>query len=326
MTMRERMRRGDAGVALLTALAVLGICMMLGWAYVGYMMTEREDADLKIHNVRARMVAEAGVQAAIAKLQQSLETYEFDVAVPMYGLAEEGALEASTDVQGSARVRVSDEAARLNVNYAPVRMLSAVLGINPEEARALRSRLPRIPGEDVGDATGAARWLTSVDELGTRIPPEAFEKVNRDLLTVYTVADPTDPAGFVNLNTASPAVIAAVLGIGTEAAQKVYDAARQKPFTSAEEVLQAAGGAGAIPDGALPKEAAFASRTYRVASEGVVWKEGEPLTGAVVVEAVVQFDETGQARIRYWHESRGDRPAAAEAQAEPAPAAPANPA
>ncbi len=340
MNRRPDMSRAQTGAALIASLGVLLVFSLMGAAYVGYMVIEWDAAQAELSTMRARQTAEAGVQAAIATVERALREnldvpayvgdLESGLTVPLYTW-DGASLVAEDGLTGVARVRIADECRRINVNFVPTPVLSAILGIDLDAARAIRERLPRIPGDDAGSSDGSARWLATVDELETRglVEPGVLDEARKEFLTVYSVTDPEHAAGFINVNTAEPEVLAAVLGLDLEQAAAVRAAALETPFATAEQLAAAAGKEPSAfnvkpsPEapGALPGELGFTTRCFRIVSEGVIEEDGQTLRGGIRIEAVVFFDEAGRARVQYWNETRGVRAPDGTAPAEGAASA-----
>jgi type II secretory pathway component PulK len=197
----------------------------------------------------------------------------------------------------------------INLNHAPPRVLQAILGVDGDTARKIRSALPAQEG-----AGGAQRWLASPSDLVSRglISPAAFAALPKRFVTVYSVADHAQPLGFLNLNAAAPEVLAAVLDIPVDAAKT---AASKRPFRSLADVVAAAGKEPAsfnykpppdAPD-TLPKQLSLESRCFRIVSEAAL-SELRP-DGVEIrathrrVEAVVAFDPDGSPHVTFWSEA-----------------------
>lgn len=317
MNGHRRLERPDAGVALITALALLFLFSLLGGAYVSYMVYEKQQTDLDVMSTRSRLVAEAGVQAAIGSLGAALKAnaewpHSLDVPIADYGLAADGTLAVEGAV-GKATVTISDENGRVNLNLAPTRVLAAILKVDHGAARAIQNTMPRQESDAAApNVSGERRWLASVDELVTRglLAPEKFAALDKTLLTVYSTGTAEPALGHINVNSAPPEVLAAVLALTPEEAAQV---AAKRPFQSMEELVAATGkdpatfNVSAPPEtpGALPKELAFTSRCFRVVSESALDKAEPGQRGGYRIEAVVAFNEAGEPSIRYWNLSRG---------------------
>ncbi len=302
-----RRTRDDSGMALVLALGMLVLFAMLGVAYAGYMSIEFDRARYEVQTLRARNLASAAIYGAVGHIQAAIEKGEtpgavYTLQMPMY------------DQQRNAEIRevsveVSDECARINLSFAPREVLEAI-GFDRSEVRELKRNLPRDPVA----MDASASWLLDVDELLNRsyVSQETFAKLDRNLLTVFS-ADPLKPEGYLNLNSAPPAVLAAALNLTPEEAEAV---AAKRPFESWEDLLAKTGKAADTfnvrPEvgetGGMPASLAFTSRCYRlVSSASVEVSGGRSRLLQHRVEAVIQLDENGEYHARYWREESGTR-------------------
>ncbi|MBM3289861.1 MAG: general secretion pathway protein GspK, partial [Candidatus Hydrogenedentes bacterium] len=298
-------------------LAVLGIVVAFGFAMYDYTILDQQSLEVDINEDRALLDARSGVQEAIAQLQDAIAAGNTDtllgkdiaVAVSIYrldGKQPDAAPSVDEHYNSEVTVKISDECAKMNVNLAPPAVLMSMLKIDGEAARQVRERLPRLDGS-AGPADGRRRWLASLDDLaGLKVlPAEALTPERAADLTVFSALDLTAPAGYVNLNTASKAVLEAALGVTPDVADKVMLA---RPLTSAEALFAAAGKDAngfnfkPAPDnpGGLPKELAFTSRCFRVTSAARLTKSSSGKSATATVEAVVQFPENAPPQIVYW--------------------------
>lgn len=302
----------NRGSALVMALAVLGILLAMGFAMYNFVDLESRSMTVDFHADRALWVARSGVEQAIGELQSAVAAGKtgdllkgpLEVEVPVYKLAgrDLNAAQLAPVVDdrysSKASVTISDESARLNVNFAPPAVLMSILKIDGEKARQLRERLPRLDGSSAGNE--GRRWLSSVEELMGQqvVPAEALTKERMADLTTFTALDMQNPSGFVNVNAASSAVLEAALGVTPEVAAKVIAA---RPLNSIEAVAAAAGKDAA--SFTMQKELAFSSRCYRIVSTARLAKADSGVAVAsFTVEAVAQFPDNAPPRIVYWSE------------------------
>lgn len=311
MTQSIRNRRGSA---LILAIMLLGICFSLGLAFVVSMEKEVDSANFALRESRAGAIAEGGVNAALGALAQSMRDKQAPanlnapqvIQFPAYELQNSGgtiALQVNEDRVSQASVTVSDEGGRINLNCAPAPVLQAILGINAAAAQKIYSDIHRTTG---------AQWLSSVDDLVARglLPESQMAAVNRDWVTAVSVPDPNQPAGSLNVNTAAPEVLAAILGVDMPTARKV---AEKRPFASVEAFRDAAGKApstynykaaqNAAAD-SLPADLSVESRCFRIVSEGDYAssaKSGGTGRGKASVEAIVLFRPDGGYDIVEWN-------------------------
>ncbi len=305
------------GAVLVFAVVILGLLTTLGMLYVRHMSTEIQSAGLDQRRTHARLVAEGGANAAIADLQRAVQsgqavqvldkerTYEFPTYTTEW-TGKERRLVANTERRATARVTITDESGRINLNHAPASVLQAILGIDGATARGITSSLPR-----AGDQ--GRQWLIGVDDLLSRelLTEEQFAAVDRSLVTTYTVMDHSAAKGFLNINTAPVKVLAAVLGITEEAAAKVSE---KRPFQSLSALAAAAEKEPATfnikPDpfspGTLPAALALESRCFRVVCQSdcawTRWGHDHNKSSARV-DAVVVLQDGGY-EVLHWSASR----------------------
>jgi DNA uptake protein ComE-like DNA-binding protein len=318
---RRRTRAGldrRAGVALLTALALLMLFSILGTAYIRYMTIENERTDYELRAVRAEQAASGGVYGAIGEVQAALAagkspagTYDFDI--PVYGAsrqAEKGYMTFEESRRCAARVTVSDESGKINLNHAPASLLQQVLGIDEAAAARIVESRPRADGAEFDPgliAGGMPVWLFSVDDMIARglLDVDTARKTDWNQVTFYTVRDHAKAAGYLNVNAAPESVLRLVLGVDEKTAKTV---AQARPFSDLAGVSAAAG---KDPSGfALPAEAlTFAPRCFRFESEGRYANLGPELQEYRVsrrcVRAVAMLDGKERPVLTWWRESMG---------------------
>lgn len=321
--MRHSSGRNRRGVALILAISLLALFTVLGTLYIRHMNIELDRAGLLLDQVRARNLAGAGVHAAIADLQRALpprqlvqmldkpRTYTFATYKGVHE-AQGLTLASMENRKAVATVTISDESGKINLNHAPASVLQAILGVDGATARAITSSLPRTGGKPEGGAP--PQWLLSTDDLVTRglLTPDQFARVNPAWVTTYTVTDHADPAGFLNVNAAPADVMAAILDLPLEAAQKVM---QRRPFNSLQGLGVAAEKDPATfnfkPDpsdpAALPAALSFESRCFRIVSEAVfatVQEKQEHTRATAKVDAIVVFTPDGGYEIVRWNTQR----------------------
>lgn len=317
--------RDSRGVALIMSLGMLVLFAALGIAYVGAMKQAHDNAAFSLNQQRMRNAARSGVEAALAKLEKSiqadetitldlLDTISTQLPLPVYVEAKKELVVSDTKSL-VCTVQVADESARVNLNHAPRGVLHAILNFSAEErekSRKIVSRLPRPDEIAQGVAPdGERRWLLSPDDLVSRDLVDRADWANRidaTLLTVHTVLDHADPEAYINLNSASAPVLAAVLDVPLEIAEA---ATQGRPFASIDAVAAAVGkGPSAFgitapmeTPAAMPRELALTSRCFRITSEvSMETSSGPELTDRV--EAVVIFDADNRPVVRYWNENK----------------------
>ncbi len=283
-------RRNAEGVALLTVLGILALLTVMGLATVSYVAHQTDEARLRLDTLRAEHIAQGGLQAAIALIEERLaaeegrhgEAWEDAVSIPVYVVDGGGEPAAASHVWGEAVFTVEDELGRVNLNFAPPDLLER-LGFSPEDAAAV--------AEYVRPGGNGARWLSSVDGVVTAagLDPGAAGALETGWFTVYSAPPGAPPGAYLNVNTLPTDVLAAVLDVSAEQAD---EAAARRPFQNARALAYAAGKRPeafllAPPEGepeGTAEALAFRSRTYRVAVEGRLVEEGDG----------VEEDEGGQ--------------------------------
>lgn len=311
------------GVALLMAIALLLVFSILGSAYLRYMTIEVEKLRVEEGRTRAHYAAQAAVYAAVGEVKAALAEKRLDALFrqgptakdfPTYARfdSEKGEYVIDEGVKTTVTWAVRDESGKLNINHAPASALRIVLGVDGTKAREICASLPRSEEEA---AQGADRqWLTSPEELVTRgfLSAEAYRSIDQSALTVYTVPQPSNPVGYINLNTASTKVLEAVLDISPETAKAV---AAARPFYSLADVCRAAGKPASMfnfkPDAdapeSMPKALALESSAFRIFSRAQVKRAGGSVLGTVEIEAVAVLSPEGRCTFTYWHETGGEK-------------------
>ena len=311
--MRNRtvaIERQTAGVALLTALGLLFIFMVLGMGYVTYSINEADSSNYSLKDLRAHEMARGGVEAAIGELQKSLaaagpaaliqDGIKMD-SFPQYGpnrKAPEG-FSLREQWRASVGVTIQDESGKINLNYAPPSVLQALLGVDGDTARRIRS--------SVAVQDGGGRMIV-LDDLVVRklVNAEVYAKLPLTELSVTNVADPAQVAETLNINAAKPDVLAAVFGMTLDEATKAFDGKR--PFATLADAVAATGKDPALYNlkpaadtpGAIPVELSLQSRSFRIVSNASLAESGREMKARV--EAVVVFTKDGTVRVTYWSE------------------------
>jgi type II secretory pathway component PulK len=259
----HRARSSRRGAAMVIAISLLALASVLGTVYIKGMMLEVDTSNYALREARARALAQGGITLALEELKQAADTASLlaetqKFTFPAYKSAWNGesfTLETQDNRTAQAEVSLSDESGKIDVNQAPPAVLAAILGLEQRAAVTLHAAI---------HATGAS--LKSVDELVSPRPlplltKEQFAAANSEDLSVFSGLEAG--GAYLNVNAASPAVLAAVLGISAEAAQSL-----PRPFPTVEDVLQKAGKtAEALP---MPVTAlTVESRCFRLVSAGL---------------------------------------------------------
>jgi type II secretory pathway component PulK len=324
--MKGKQHRDEGGFALLAALGLLIVFVMLGTAWLGYMFNEGEATEHELDNLRATYFARGAAQAAIGEIETALASGTINDLLESGELApldfpvytgvndDKTGLEADPKIHGTGTVTISDECARVNLNHAPTKVLMKLLGVRGDAARRIRANLPRSDdGEAVALTTSGRAWLTSVDDLTSRglVDAEVFNAAVPEHLTVYSVSDPSNPAAYLNVNTAPKPVLEAVLDLTPEQAENVLNA---RPFSSVDALAAAAGKSpdtfnvrpAADAPGSLPKELCFESRCFRINCTGAFEKtlgDQKDTVAEARIVAVVLFEPGKEPEIRLWNEA-----------------------
>jgi type II secretory pathway component PulK len=315
-----RKLRSESGVALVTAIGLLFIFSMLSMVYIGYALTELDRARYDARAIRARHIARGGIEAAIGSLTRDVadkksftgprqteypfDFYKYDVSAP-------NGVSPDPDRRWVAKVTVTDESGKINLNFASARVLQSVLGVDGDTARQIRGALPN--PDPSAPAEPGRTWLASLDDLVTRgmVAKEEYAKFPKELITVHSVADAAWPYEHLNINAAEPKTLAAILGVSEDEAAQV---AAKKPFDSLASLSAAANRPPSAfnikpsqdaPD-ALPRELSLQSRCFRIECEANLMLKnvsGESSVAQSWVEAVVVFDKDGAANITFWREA-----------------------
>ncbi len=219
MTTRLNARRGVA------LILVLWIIVILGGVAAAVTAGSRTTGDITA-NARARTIAryaaESGIVAAVAALQQRMDSAGDDVAKRRLVLndAEHALRAAASFAMGDARVQVvmTDVSARIDVNSAPEEALSALFaraGHAADAAAAARAIRRYI------DATsGQANLFQSLDDVA------AIPGVGSDIIADAAAWLTVDGDGQVNRVTAPPVVLGVARGSLVDEPSRVLFIAR----------------------------------------------------------------------------------------------------
>src|SRR5579862_2219005 len=188
-------RRNEAGSITLLALWSVAIIALL---LAGAIMTTRTDlrtTQNAIAEGQARLAAEAGTQLGIARLLRRRAAGE---------LVFDGKPEPWRDGGAEVEIAIVDEAGKIDLNVAPLELLSGLLvalGRPPEEALLLACNIldwrgdaaPACPERDA--AAGGPRQRFIVPEELADVPgvDEALYEAVADYVTVATRASAIDP-------------------------------------------------------------------------------------------------------------------------------------
>jgi type II secretory pathway component PulK len=298
--MNDKICRANSGVALFASLALLLIFALLGTEYVRYMTINLDRTRFDVQKVRASHLSQGGVYATIGEMEVAFEKGETPRTIYQFGL--QVYRTERTDV-GRERVAypqvvtatVRDESGRVNLNHAPEAVLVA-LGIPKSVISAMRADSARTP-------------LVSVDDLRTRdyMNSQDYNGLNTELFTVYTGSS---RGASVNLNSATPAVLAAIFNIELTEAKAL---AGKRPFNSWQDVVSKVGREPSTfnvqtkANRSMPDDVSLESNCYRILSEAFMFTKDTTSNGLQAdVEAIVQFRGEDGYAIRYWSETPPD--------------------
>ena len=282
------------GMALYAALGMLAIFSLMGISFVTYMMTELDGTKYDVSQVRAHQLSNGGVYAAIGELELALnnngatqDAYAFKLNAYRYNIMGERSVYPQ-----EVQVDVNDESGKVNLNKAPNDVLVA-LGLPEAKVVALKKQATQRP-------------LVSVDDLYNRkfLSSGEFKTVRtQHSFTVYG-------DGTININAASPAVLAAVFALTPEEAAAL---AAKRPFTSWEDALVKVGKDSwsfnvptRVPVGAqIPAGLSLQSTCFRLySSVDLAMTTNEfAKTYPSQTEAVVSIDAGGESAIQFWTET-----------------------
>lgn len=300
------------GVALLTALGILVMVSALGTTYVQYALLDDDAAKISANQNQVNTIAERAVLRAIEETAPLAGNEPLPASItydnlPLYEVTggDHLSIAVREDERGVATVTISDEAGRLDINHAPVRLLSSVLGVTPDVARNIRASVPR-PGEK---PSPDRNWFVHPDELVTRgfLSPEEYAALPANLLTTHAIPGQDEPTGFINVNTASAPILAAVVGLDAAQADALV---AKRPFADFDAFVAATGKQAAeftIPPDAdsqtgVPDVLALNSRLYRFVCNAELQQEraGKTYKGFDTVEVVAYFNPDGTHTILSW--------------------------
>ncbi len=307
MTNNQYRKRNSRGVALISALGLLVIFSMFGLAFIDYMLLESENTQIDIDSKRAKQLSDGGIHAAAGVLRtadQPSDSYDFNINA--YRMLKDQVREPH---QQLVRVSVVDESGKVNLNHASDELLEA-LGIPASAINDLNKAIEKRPLVHVDDLIGRNILKTN----------KQFNALDKSNFTVYG-------NGALNVNVASPKVLAAALGMTVQEGEAL---AAKRPFTSWEDLVAKSGKdawgfnvEATVQDGAqTPKGISLKSTCFRLVSsvDMTIYTSTTPSQ----TEAVVVIDGKGDSSIQYWaHSTQASSVAKAfgnDDKEEPAPA------
>jgi DNA uptake protein ComE-like DNA-binding protein len=275
------------GVAMISALGVLVILGLLASVFSAHMRLQSAYSARDAQEFKAHYLAVAGIQDAIARIEadpQGIDSYADSWWT--------GDTPEMTPLgEGGYTLTVTDESALINLATASPQTLSALLGGDKEATAAVvkfRASTTPFVVEDLSAADIPADALSRVTSLATTLGN-----------------------GKVNVNTASPDVIAALPGMDTDAAQLLIGYRRGPDavdgtsddhiFARLEDIKKVPGLASVRTAPAVPLIKAE-SNIFRVESVGSIYKN-EMLVANKKITVVVRRDDNQNVSIISWESS-----------------------
>jgi DNA uptake protein ComE-like DNA-binding protein len=272
---------------MISALGVLVILGLLATVFSAHMRLQSAYSSRDAQEFKAHYLAVAGIQDAIARIEvdpQGIDSYADNWW--------RGETPEMTPLgEGGYTLTVTDESALINLATASPQTLSALLGGDKEATAAVvKFRASDIPFvvEDLSAANLPADALSRITSLAT------------------TLGD-----GKVNINTASPDVIATLPGMDADTAQLVISYRRGPDgvdgtpddhiFSQLEDIKKVPGLAAVRAAPAVPLIKAR-TNIFRVESVGSLYRH-QRLVANKKITAVVRRDENQNVSIISWESS-----------------------
>lgn len=242
------LRPNNPGVALIIAISLLGVFALLGMYYVQDSETELRRTSLLLDEMRVREYTKTGLSSALVELEKAwktdavqklLDSCPLEFSYPYYRQVQKSdgtfSLELSDTINVKAKVWITDESGKVNINCSPASVLQKVLNINGELARRI---VLNLPNSGMGSSSG--KWFYLVEELyGTNgiISGEFDEKI-LNLISTWNAGDPNNPMSYLNVNKAPVEVLMALFNINSDEAQKIVNARPLKTMSDLVTVLE----------------------------------------------------------------------------------------
>jgi general secretion pathway protein K len=229
------------GIALLSVLWITGLLAVIAASFASGTRTEARLARNQIANAKAEALADGGVHRAVLGLLEP---------DPEQAWRADGTVHEMRLGEGLVQIAIEDEDGKIDLNAAPVPLLAGlfgVLGLSPDEARAMAERIVdyRDPDTDpepqgaedpdyfaLGRGGGAAdRELLSTGELLNVLgmTRELYERAE-PYVTVYSGAEGVDPVR------AKRAVLEALPGMTPQLVEQLLNAGSDfDPFLDLED-------------------------------------------------------------------------------------------
>ena len=298
--------RRQSGVAVITAVLIVAVAASAAAMMLAQQSAMIDQALMVSARAQGDLYAQAGIDWARGVLAEdlrrgrSVDTLDEGWARPIAGIPVERAIVggAIEDEQGKFNLNnLASGGARSAPDERVFRELLAVLGLAPDLADAVIDWIDA--DADLAGPAGAEdayylalarpyrapnRAMVQVEEL-YRV--RGFDARGVHRLKPFVTALPVRTA--VNVNTASDAMIAAVLGVGREKAAALTAARRAKPFATRADFMERvlALGVAAVPVEVDVKSSHFSARVQvaqdevRLASEALVQRREDGTTALV---------------------------------------------
>ena len=169
----------------------------------------------------------------------------------------------------------------MNVQSADEKALSSVRGISAELAKAIIAYRGQNKLENLADLLNVAALAPQGKSPGTTQtnnqttgPKLISEQLLMEIADDVTVADDSDQAGAININTASPEVLACLPGLSKELAQAIVAYRKSAGFFPNIAVLLKVDGMNREIFKQVAPKVSARSETFRILSEGQVTSTG----------------------------------------------------
>lgn len=187
------------------SIGILAILSIIATSFAINMRMEQEVALNYARSVKAKYIAEAGINKAIAELKSDAKTnFTYNEDSVNSGSYSDVSL---YDGYGSYSVTIEDEQRKVNINYANKELLGGLLGDDAKADAVISYR----------ETNGLFKTIDEIKSV-TEIAEATYNKIKDDI-TVYSYLDlntiddtgADEPRCPVNINTASDGVLKAVL-------------------------------------------------------------------------------------------------------------------
>lgn len=287
------MRTSRRGVALVLVLWLVVVLAAITAAAVALSRSEANTVVAYRSRAVARAAAASGVEAAVALIRPDLARSEPEAQAGLLPrvrgeLDSRGAWSLGT---GRFQVAIQDLSGRIPINSADYMTLLRLFELTAGEDRAeeLAARVTDWLDPDDSPRPGGGAEAAEYEAAGSPYRPlnrpfQRIEEVGRLLGVDDSLAAVLDTmvtvygSGFVNVNSASAAVVQAATGMDPGTVNQLMGARPSAGFSDLEQVRAALGRTGFVPVSVAPSRLMVVSRG---------WAEGRPYTREV--RAVVEL-------------------------------------